>query len=188
MRLRLGTLLLSSSVLCAGCFSPDFGDGGFDCSSERRCPDGYRCAETEPNVFQCRQAETVSRQPTVKLSFENPVITYQGQSVVFSPDGALSVSVATTQFELVNKPGSAHVTGQGHAHLYIDTPLSDRFIPPYITEENKVFNTKAEIKGSVVQGLHTLYVVLMQNDHVAIRPTVLDQAKFFVGARPSNAP
>ncbi|MCB9558426.1 MAG: DUF4382 domain-containing protein [Deltaproteobacteria bacterium] len=137
-----------------------------------------RVTNSELNTCGCRTT------PTVTLTFKNPMITIDGLRVAHAPDGLLTVSVETTNFKLVAKQGYPHQEGEGHGHLYIDVPLSNQFIPPYITLTNHDFVAKAQIDGKDVQGLHTLFVVLVQNDHIGLKPTVLAEGKFFVGPRP----
>ncbi len=36
-------VLVASLLAIAGCFSPDYGAGGFPCSPDGQCPSGYQC-------------------------------------------------------------------------------------------------------------------------------------------------
>lgn len=184
----LGSVLLPlSATLLFACYSPDLGEGGFDCKSERACPDGYSCAEIEPGVFQCRKGDQASTTPTVGFKFTNNSATISGQTIAWAPDGKLMIVVNTTNHQLVDKTGKAHVAGEGHAHLYIDTPLSAQaFVSPFITKAGEEFTTKAELNGELVRGRHTLHVVLVQNDHRPLIPTISAKGDFFVGALPTK--
>jgi hypothetical protein len=48
-------IALLSAVLAGGCFSPNYGEGGFKCNTNGSCPEGYTCVQETGNKV-CRKS------------------------------------------------------------------------------------------------------------------------------------
>lgn len=65
---KIFALVASTSLIAfaAGCFSVDYGEGGFGCAKDQTCPDGYKCV-TENNQKVCRTEGYVPINPGTTL-------------------------------------------------------------------------------------------------------------------------
>ena len=93
----------------------------------------------------------------------------QGASL---PAGNITVTVQTSNFNIVDKQGQPPVANEGHVHFYLD-------VPPPTTPGQPAVPTSgvwAHVSGTtytfpgVVAGQHTIYVQLVNNDHTPVIP------------------
>ena len=88
------------------------------------------------------------------------------------PPGDITVTVAVTNFNIVDKQGQANIPGEGHVHFFLDTT------PPQTPGQPAVpsSGTWAHVSGTtytfknVTEGTHTIAVELVNNDHTALNP------------------
>ncbi|MCC6747758.1 MAG: hypothetical protein IT371_08885 [Deltaproteobacteria bacterium] len=149
-RLR-GILLAALAVTsAAGCFNPDYGDGGFTCN-EGKCPEGLVCrAEGLKHV--CRPSGFVpSAQPQVSAT-ANPTTLRGGDKV--------RLTITVTNFALVDPEKNTEVkTGEGHYHVFLDDRRGAYLALGFKGE------IEVDIPRTTQQGKHDLIVALVQSNH-----------------------
>ena len=64
-------ITLFPALLLAGCFNPDYGDGGFICKGNE-CPDGYGCVH-DGTKSRCKKGAEDGFEPTSSLTCTKPV-------------------------------------------------------------------------------------------------------------------
>ena len=105
--------------------------------------------------------------------------------------GDVQVAVETEGFEVVDNLGDAPVEGEGHVHFYID--IDD--VPtdpdePAVTDEGTYHAsaTKSYTWEDVEPGEHTFAVQLVDNDHTALSPAIVEEVTVTVdgGAVPTD--
>ena len=96
--------------------------------------------------------------------------------------GPVTVTVAVTNFMLVDKLGQPAVKGEGHVHYYLDVkPPTDPAKPA--TTAQGTFTPTALTSytwPNVAAGMHTFYVQLVNNDHTPVMPPVVDNVTAIV--------
>ena len=103
------------------------------------------------------------------------------QIVIASPlDGAtlaagnITVTIQTSNFNIVDKQGLPAVAGEGHVHFYLDV------VPPSTPGQPAIPTSGvwAHVSGTtytftnVAAGTHIIYVQLVNNDHTPLTPNV----------------
>ena len=151
------------ALVLGGCFNPNYGDGGFACTVDQECPDGYACRQinnsAEPGtfLFVCQRGEG-SAGASVTLS--------STQSTVAA--GEVVKVVATVENFIVDPAaiGGAKVDGRGHFHVYFDT-VPDNYL--FLTADAQF---DVQIPSETTAGGHTIIAVLAHNNHQLLDPRV----------------
>ena len=107
----LAPALLGS--LAAGCFSPDYGDGGASCATSHDCSDGYVCNPEGEDTSFCRPAQ--SRLPAITRF----IVTPDRVSLKELPR-TLGVTILVENFK-IQLPADPPVVEPrfGHFHIYL---------------------------------------------------------------------
>jgi hypothetical protein len=161
--------LLALLALCAllalgaaGCFNPDFGDGGFLCApaeGDEACPDGYTCQEFgEPGNFVCRLPPT----STVSVTVVTPQV---------KKGDKLKIRVNVTGFKVVDKLGQPPVGGEGHLHVFIDDKRDNWQTSAKLEED-------IDLPLALLPGPHKVVTQLFNNNHTPVLPAVIASAPF----------
>jgi outer membrane protein assembly factor BamB len=90
--------------------------------------------------------------------------------------GDLTVSVAVSNFNLVDKLGKANVLGEGHLHYYLDVEAPTAAGKPAIPPSGSTWAATAGTThtfNNVSSGTHTISVELVNNDHTPLSPPVV---------------
>ena len=160
--LALGALSCLALGL-TGCFSPDFGEGGFHCdinAGASACPEGYRCVRQPEDDFVCS-----TEQPWVTLDLLDTVPVARGGKLRFR----LTVGAFELREDLVGKEPLASM---GHAHVFVDTDAAG-----WLTVKRAGVH---EIDVNEGPGEHDLIAILVQNNHTPLQPEVADLRTFTV--------
>jgi outer membrane protein assembly factor BamB len=121
---------------------------------------------TSPAPTPTQAAPAATSQPTIKIT--SPVVPVL--------PGDVTVTVAVANFNLVNKLGLANAPGEGHIHYFMDVtdiPTADG--KPAIPT-NGVWSPSPETSytfTNVPEGVHTIAVELVNNDHTPLEPAVM---------------
>ncbi len=118
--------------------------------------------------------------PSPGLSITSPM---QGASL---PLGPITVTIAVSDFAVVDKLGQANVTGEGHVHYFLDATPPTTPGQPAVTAAGTYAATAelSHVWANVAPGTHTLAVELVNNNHTPLEPPVVAQVTVDV-ARPS---
>jgi glucose dehydrogenase len=91
--------------------------------------------------------------------------------------GSVTITVNVSNFNLVDKLGSANVAGQGHIHYFMDVQPPTTAGQPAVTGPGTYAATAATSYTwtNVTPGIHTFYVELINNDHTPLSSPVIAQ-------------
>jgi outer membrane protein assembly factor BamB len=96
--------------------------------------------------------------------------------------GDVTIKVDVTNFNIVNKLGSAAAPGEGHLHYFLDVQPPTTPGQPAVTGAGTyaaVIDTSYTWKN-VTPGIHTLYVELVNNDHTPLANPVIAQVQVYL--------
>ncbi|MCA9670097.1 MAG: hypothetical protein KC503_31090 [Myxococcales bacterium] len=151
-------MLLGGALALSGCFNPSYGDEAFRCTlGSNACPDGYKCREldhpTEPGakIFQC-VSESISAIPAVVIRLPSDTVE-QGANL------ELQTTVTDFDFNAAAADGPP-VSGQGHAHAYLDSVGEQTYLKRVTGPTVQV-----PIPADARVGKHQLIVALAENNH-----------------------
>ena len=91
--------------------------------------------------------------------------------------GSVTITVNVSNFNLVDKLGTANVAGQGHIHYFMDVLPPTTAGQPAVTAQGTYAATAATSYTwtNVTPGIHTFYVELINNDHTPLSTPVVAQ-------------
>ncbi len=122
--------------------------------------------------------------------------TSPGVTIVKPEDGSsasagnLTVSVAVSNFNLVDKLGKTNVQGEGHLHYYLDVAAPTSAGKPAIPQEGSIWAATADTThtfSNVSPGTHTISVELVNNDHTPLSPPVVETVTITTDKNPRIA-
>jgi outer membrane protein assembly factor BamB len=96
--------------------------------------------------------------------------------------GSITINASVSNFNVVDKQGTAAIPGEGHLHFYMDvqppTDPTKPAIPPsgvwaHVSGTSYTFQ-------NVPVGLHTFYVQLVNNDHTPLSPNLQASIQVYV--------
>ena len=91
------------------------------------------------------------------------------------PAGDIVVTAQAANFNLVDKLGQTNVPREGHLHYFLDVEAPTTLGKPAVTAPGTYAATAATSYTwpKVAQGMHTLSVELINNDHTPLDPPVV---------------
>ncbi|MHB8086103.1 MAG: DUF4399 domain-containing protein [Dehalococcoidia bacterium] len=100
------------------------------------------------------------------------------------PGGNVTVTVQVSNFNLVDKLGTANVAGQGHIHYFMDVDAPTKPGAPAVTSPGTYAATASTTHTwpSPTPGTHTFSVELINNDHSPLQPPVVSKVTVKVSA------
>lgn len=107
------------------------------------------------------------------------------------PAGDITVTIQTSNFNIVDKQGQANVSHEGHVHYYLDvdapTTPGQPAIPPSGVWAHEA--TTSYTFTNVAAGDHSISVQLINNDHTPLDPPVVATINIkVVAASPTPSP
>lgn len=177
-------VLLSIAALSglAGCYAPDYGDGGFTCPTEQ-CPEGFYCnsegrSADSQELRLCRPlpARSVS-DPDLTFRFVNPVSKAVIDAPTFKSADLLKAAIVVTTTNFTLDPagfGKAPKADRGHYHVYLDQPDQDAYIG---AAADKIFEVNL---SKFSRGKHWLILALHNNDHTPLEPWTQYAVQFVI--------
>lgn len=117
----------------------------------------------------CTAACSPTTSPTPTLSITAPA---DGATI---PAGSVTVTVQTTNFDVVNKLGQSNILGEGHIHYYIDVDAPTTPGQPAVTAPG-TYAESSETSytwTNVTAGTHTFSTQLVNNDHTPLATPVV---------------
>ncbi len=96
--------------------------------------------------------------------------------------GPVTINVSVSNFNLVDKLGSANVAGEGHLHYFMDVEPPTDPGKPAVTAQGTYAATAATSYTweNVKPGIHTFYVELINNDHTPLAKPVVVMVQIYV--------
>lgn len=94
------------------------------------------------------------------------------------PPGDINVSIAVTNFNLVSKLGQTNAKGEGHVHYFLDVTPPQTQGQPAVPPAGSIYTATTDTSytfTNVAAGAHTIYVMLVNNDHTPLSPPVIAQ-------------
>jgi len=92
--------------------------------------------------------------------------------------GDLTVAVAASNINIVDKQGQAKAAGEGHIHYYLDVDAPTTQGQPAVPPSGSIWATTADTTytfKNVAAGTHTISVQLVNNDHTPLDPPVVQK-------------
>jgi outer membrane protein assembly factor BamB len=119
---------------------------------------------------------------TVTLDTNPRLKIVQPTNGAIKKKGSITITVNTSNFNVVDKQGTTSVSGEGHIHFYMDvqppTDPTKPAVPPsgfwaYVSGTSYTFE-------NVPVGIHTFYVQLVNNDHTPLSTNVTDSIQVYI--------
>jgi plastocyanin len=122
-------------------------------------------------------------------STQTPQLTItEPQNGTTIPSGNIQIVVQVSNFNLVNKFGSANVAGEGHIHYFIDVVAPTTPNQPAVTTSGSYAMSIATSYTwtNVTAGQHRFSAELVNNDHTPLQPPVTATVTVTVTSSPSG--